>query len=141
MDLIEKTAMYYEEWRDKLCLFRYKKMNELIKMKENGEEYEEGAVEKLLIPVIEESKMQKMEGMVFEGEEINKNKLRCYEVYDVINKKYLDRHMIDWDPIFIHKQWELKRRSTVRFMSRIRSSRSGRERCSISRASTMRRST
>lgn len=109
LDLIEKTAMYYEEWRDKLCLFRYKKMNELIKMKENGEEYEEGAVEKLLIPVIEESKMQKMEGMVFEGEEINKNKLRCYEVYDVINKKYLDRHMIDWDPIFIHKQWELKK--------------------------------
>lgn len=109
LDLIEKTAMYYEECRDKLCLFRYKKMNELVKMKESGEEYEKGAVEKLLIPVIEESKMRKMEGMVFEGDEINKNKLRCYEVYDVINKKYLDRHMIDWDPIFIHKQWELKK--------------------------------
>ncbi|SGZ39698.1 uncharacterized protein HGUI_01898 [Hanseniaspora guilliermondii] len=109
LDLIEKTSMYYEEWRDKLCLFRYKKMNELLRMKETGEEYEEGAVEKLLIPVIEESKMKKMDGMVFEGEEINKNKLRCYEVYEVINKKYLDRHMIDWDPIFIHKQWELKK--------------------------------
>lgn len=114
LDLIEKTNMYYEEWRDKLCMLRYKKVNEVIKMKEleaqnDKEEYEEGAVDNLLIPNIDDDKFNKMKGMVLEGDGINSNKLRVYEVYEVINKKYLDRHMIDWDPIFIHKQWELKK--------------------------------
>ncbi|OBA28267.1 Septin, partial [Hanseniaspora valbyensis NRRL Y-1626] len=89
IDLIHSTNLYYEIWRDKLLAFRFKKIADLLANigENNGKTLSELNLE----------------------DDIDSNGLDNYKVYSIINKMYLDRHMLDWDPIFIHKQWDLKK--------------------------------
>ena len=118
IDLIHSTNLYYEIWRDKLLAFRFKKIADLLaNIDENklDDEENDDPIKKLLVPNIDEASVCKIgiSGKTLSElnleDDIDSNGLDNYKVYSIINKMHLNRHMLDWDPIFIHKQWDLKK--------------------------------
>ncbi|XBW38615.1 hypothetical protein QEN19_004204 [Hanseniaspora menglaensis] len=115
LDLIHSTNMYYEIWRNKLLKFRFDKMTDLLNnFNEKKQDSKPSESDKLLFPKINETDLEKIgcsTKKVSElslKENVDSNGLDNYKVYKVINKTCLDRHLLEWDPKFIQKQWVLK---------------------------------
>lgn len=110
IDLISSASLYYEIWREKVLSFRFKKMAELLSVVNNS-----SFMLKEIIPDFKKDEISKIGVTSKELSEldlqknIDSNGLDKYKVYSVINKKFLEQQMIEWNPIFIHQQDLLKK--------------------------------
>ncbi|SSD62065.1 related to Sporulation-regulated protein 3 [Saccharomycodes ludwigii] len=101
VDLVLSTEAYYEKCRTKLLETRILQAKDsLINVsgvkKKDEEVINIGITKKGLSEL--------------DFDNLNSNKLDNYKCYYIFDKLYMDELVIEWSPIFIHKQWEAKQK-------------------------------
>ena len=94
IDLVESTEEYYEKCRSEMLRTRLLKARDCLATKS--------------VEITEEQKKFLEEEMNFD--DIEENKLKNYRCYEIINKTVMDKVATEWDPEFITRQLEAKRK-------------------------------
>ncbi|CAI4062261.1 septin SPR3 SKDI_07G3110 [Saccharomyces kudriavzevii IFO 1802] len=94
IDLVETTEEYYEKCRSEMLRTRLLKARDCLTTNS--------------VELTEKQKKFLQEEMNFE--DIEENKLKNYKCYEIINKAIMDKVATEWDPEFITRQLEAKRK-------------------------------
>lgn len=94
IDLVESTEDYYEKCRSEMLRTRLLKARDCLTTKS--------------VDITEEQRKFLEEEMNFD--EIEENKLKNYKCYEIINKTVMDKVATEWDPEFITRQLEAKKK-------------------------------
>ncbi|EJS43652.1 spr3p [Saccharomyces arboricola H-6] len=94
VDLVESTQEYYEKCRSEMLRTRLLKARDCLTTN--------------CVEMTEEQRKFLQEEMNFE--DIEENKLKNYKCYEIINKAVMDKVATEWDPEFITRQLDAKKR-------------------------------
>ncbi|CAI4062789.1 hypothetical protein N7582_002219 [Saccharomyces uvarum] len=94
IDFVESTEDYYEKCRSEMLRTRLLKARDCLTTN--------------TVEITDEQRKFLQEEMNFE--DIEENKLKNYKCYEIINKVIMDKVATEWDPEFITRQLETKKR-------------------------------